>query len=265
MAYNIQVEKRNKKYNLNEFITITNVTKNSTSNFDVKKVEYLTANGGVVRSKKFNSKEIVIEFVIVGDVNKKKEQLLKCLPFDNVENFVFSDESDRIYKLEMFSGVNIDVLSKTFARGTFTLLSTYPFSFSSTEKTITATSSKTFNFVNKGTAPLHPSITVELTSDTTMLGVVSQGKAVQIGKEGGSNIGTTGDKITFNMLDKTVNKLTPKGVTTKLYANPLSSWFDIPVMTDKEVQSGNSFTVEIAVNSKAKVPKGKATFREEYL
>ena len=113
-------------------------------------------NGGKHLYRRYESREIEVNFVIMGDIDKKIEQVKRMIYQNRLLKWVFGDQPDRYYLGILDGESEFNKLNGRYAKGSFTILCPDPMGYSTAEKTAVKSLVNKLTFNNLGTAPVYP-------------------------------------------------------------------------------------------------------------
>lgn len=212
---------------------------------------YQLRHGGRFQRRRFDVRKVKIDFVMLKDV-ASKVNALKQIVMQAPLRVVFSDEGDRYYEGYLDGTLSLDQVTRTYLKGSFTLLMVRPFAVSLTEKTVRLEKNK-LTFRNMGSAPVAPRFEFVAPANIEMFALVHpSGAKWQIGQSNQGVVIKAGERVSIDMADGAVLI----GGNRRIYPLLTSQRFDIEV---------GSVEIGVAVDNRSTLPDVRGYYREVYV
>lgn len=170
---------------IGNLIKIKNVNRQGLPSSVNELKSYNLVDGGRFLRKKYDSRQISIDFVCTGEVDKKYEALKKILMNSEQFKIVFGDYEDRYFTATLDRDSTFDKMTNRFATGTINLIAPYPFAKANNEVEYTSASDKIVFDNTKGTSKAYPRFQFTAQSNFNMFGFSApNGGLIQFGYEG---------------------------------------------------------------------------------
>lgn len=209
-------------------------------------------NGGKHLYRRFESREIEVNFVIMGDIDQKIEQVKRMIYPNRLLKWVFGDQPDRYYLGILDGESEFNKLNGKYAKGSFTILCPDPMAYSTAEKTAFKSLVNKLTFNNLGTAPVYPVFEGAVGSDLKMIAFSHpSGRVLQYGYEQGDVLLRASDRFVLDCVNRV---LTVNG--QRRYVNSASQFFELDPGTTE---------IGVSVNSGGQTPSIVGKFREAFL
>lgn len=239
-------------YDISELVIVTNVVRGGSPGRVYRQVEFPNGNGGTLSHGRFEMRKMAVEFRMHGDIDVKKDKLLKILPIFEEKKIVFEDEPNRYYLVKMVGSLVFEKRNSHNAIGSFELIAEDPIAFSVEKKNATRVRN-VLTFNNEGTSECYPIFKFTPQHDLKMFALVHpSGKAIQIGSESSKVVFPRNVPV---VIDTYKREVLVGGAEKQI--NHASNWFNIKANTTTEII--------YTVNRDATLPAVNSDYKERWL
>lgn len=181
-------------YELNEYLTVTDLRRGIGSNRQVNTANFESSNGSEFINSKFDSKRYEMDFQLKHNLTEKRKKLADILNVSFPTKLEFGDEPGVFYNAIPEGDINV-AENRFLGKGTITWFIPDGFSRSIEPKEFdlaTVGTDKIFKINNGGTYKSRPSFEFEVLKDTDGFGLVTDNEVIQLG---------TIDTVDFNEIE----------------------------------------------------------------